>query len=190
MRDESELVTAAQAGDTAALDLLLRQHVDRVHAVCRRILGNDHDAADATQNALIAIVRALPRFDGRSSFATWAHRIASNASIDELRRRRRRPLLSNDREDSGFEPPDPTSWRFDQRLVDREAVEAALLQLPDDFRLPVVLRDVLDLEYADIAEQLEVPVGTVKSRIARGRAALVTILGNQSVQPERPNQAP
>ena len=75
-----ELVAAAQRGDTAALDQLLRIHFDRIHAVCRRITGNSHDAADASQNALIAIVKALPRFDGRSSFATWAYRIATNAA--------------------------------------------------------------------------------------------------------------
>ena len=84
--------TAAQGGDRGALDQLLRRHYDRVHAVCRRITGNDADAADAAQEAMIAIVRNLDRFDGRSSFGTWAYRIATNASLDELRRRKRRRL--------------------------------------------------------------------------------------------------
>ena len=100
-----ELVAAAQRGDTAALDQLLRLHFDRIHAVCRRITGNSHDAADASQNALIAIVKALPRFDGRSSFATWAYRIATNASLDELRRRGRRPVLAI-ADDEPTEPAD------------------------------------------------------------------------------------
>ena len=83
------------------MDQLLRRHYERVHAVCRRITGSDSDAADAAQEAMIAIVRAIPRFDGRSSFGTWAYRIATNASLDELRRRRRRPALADTRGRSG-----------------------------------------------------------------------------------------
>ena len=91
--DDAQLVTAAQAGDRGALDQLLRRHYDRVHSVCRRITGSASDADDACQEALIKIVRNLPRFDGRSSFGTWAYRIATNASLDELRKRQRRPSL-------------------------------------------------------------------------------------------------
>jgi RNA polymerase sigma-70 factor (ECF subfamily) len=189
-RSDSELVAAAQQGDTAALDLLLRTHFDRVFAVCRRITGNPHDAADASQNALIAIVRALPNFDGRSSFATWAYRIASNASLDELRRRGRRPLLAVGDDDETPEPADTSSWKFDEQLVDRDAIDAAIRDLPDDFRIPLVLRDIVDLEYAEIADQLGIPLGTVKSRIARGRAALMSKLsGNQPTDPKRPTEA-
>lgn len=185
-----ELVAAAQGGDTAALDQLLRSHFDRIHAVCRRITGNQHDAADASQNALIAIVKALPRFDGRSSFATWAYRIATNASLDELRRRGRRPVLAI-ADDEPTEPADTASWRFDEQLADRDAIETALGALPDEFRIPLVMRDLLDLEYAEIADQLGVPLGTVKSRIARGRAALMSKLsGNQSPESPRPTEAP
>jgi RNA polymerase sigma-70 factor (ECF subfamily) len=189
-RSDSELVAAAQQGDTAALDLLLRTHFDRIYAVCRRITGNVHDAADASQNALIAIVRALPNFDGRSSFATWAYRIASNASLDELRRRGRRPLLAVGDDDETPEPADTSSWKFDEQLVDRDAIDAAIRDLPDDFRIPLVLRDIVDLEYAEIADQLGIPLGTVKSRIARGRAALMSKLsGNQPTEPQRPTEA-
>ena len=82
---------AAQEGDRAALDALLRRHHDRIHAVCRRLAGNEADALDATQEALIAIVRGIRRFDGRAAFSTWAYRVATNACLDELRRRKRRP---------------------------------------------------------------------------------------------------
>lgn len=190
MRSDTDLVADAVAGDTAALDLLLRRHFDRVFAVCRRILGNEHDAADASQQALIAIVRALPQFDQRASFGTWAYRIATNACLDELRRRKRRPAPIDLDTDRTVDMADPTLGRFDQRLVDRDAVESALGDLPEEFRLPVVLRDVLDLDYAEIAEQLDLPVGTVKSRISRGRSALLHILGNQTSTSNRPNQAP
>ena len=82
---------AARSGDRQALEDLLRRHHDRLHAVCRRLTGNDADALDATQEALIAVVRGIDRFDERSSFKTWAYRVATNAALDELRRRRRRP---------------------------------------------------------------------------------------------------
>src|SRR5215218_11364724 len=92
--DDRQLVAAAQAGDRAALDTLLRRHYDGVHAVCRRIAGSSRDADDAAQEAMIGIVRGLAKFDGRSAFSTWAYRIATNAALDELRRRRRRPPLA------------------------------------------------------------------------------------------------
>ena len=111
---DHELVTAAQGGDRGALDQLLRRHYDRVHAVCRRITGHDADAADAAQDAMIAIVRNLDRFDGRSSFGTWAYRIATNASLDELRRRKRRarPDIERRRPSIAYrERADPDSGR-------------------------------------------------------------------------------
>ncbi|MBI4884993.1 MAG: sigma-70 family RNA polymerase sigma factor, partial [Actinobacteria bacterium] len=169
--DDLSLVTAAQGGDRNALDRLLRRHFDRMHAVCRRITGNEADAADAAQEAMIAVVRGIARFDGRSTFATWAYRIATNASLDELRRRRRRPQLAGrerDDHDHGPRPaPEPIDHDADlriQHLADRFDLDAALAALPEDFRLPVVLRDVADLDYAEIAEALDIPIGTVKSR--------------------------
>ena len=90
LNDEA-LVGAAQAGDRAALDALLRRHHDRVVAICRQLCRDRSDADDAAQEALIAIVRGLDRFDGRSRFSTWAYRVTTNCCMDELRRRRRRP---------------------------------------------------------------------------------------------------
>ena len=85
---------AAADGDSAALDELLRSHTALVHGVCRRILGNPDDALDATQEALLAIARKIGSFDGRSKFSTWAYRVATNAALDEARRRGRRPVPS------------------------------------------------------------------------------------------------
>ena len=189
-------MTAAQGGDRGALDQLLRRHYDRVHAVCRRITGHDADAADAAQDAMIAMVRNLDRFDGRSSFGTWAYRIATNASLDELRRRKRRaiPISADDDEHHQAEIADPDSGQRIDAVGDHLALDVALRQLGDDYRLPVVLRDVADLDYAEIAGVLDIPIGTVKSRIARGRAALAQALsphtGNQTTDPERPSRAP
>ena len=185
-------MTAAQAGDRGALDQLLRRHYDRMHAVCRRITGNDADAADAAQEAMIAVVRGLDRFDGRSAFGTWVYRIATNASLDELRRRRRRPQLAGrDRDhEHTSEPVDFDSELRIAHLADRFELDAALADLPEDFRVPVVLRDVADLDYAEIAEALNVPIGTVKSRIARGRAQVAATIsrgnGNQHPNADRP----
>jgi RNA polymerase sigma-70 factor, ECF subfamily len=181
-------VTAARSGDRVALDALLRTHYDRVYAVCRRITGNDADAADAAQNALIAIVRGLPRFDGRSAFASWAYRVATNASLDELRRRKRRGTVGLPDENEG--EPAADDRPFDADVTERMALDAALDRLPDEFRAPVVLRDMLDLDYAQIAELLGIPPGTVRSRISRGRAALAKLLGNQTPSHDRPSSQP
>lgn len=187
--DDRSLVAAAQAGDSRALDTLLRRHYDLVHAICRRIAGGSRDADDATQEAMISIVRGLPRFDGRAAVSTWIYRIATNAALDELRRRKRRPGLHAVRDDDDRAEPevvDPLGQRRVEGVVDRLAVDAALEQLPEEFRVAVVLRDVADLDYAEIATALDVPVGTVKSRIARGRSQLVAILGNRDDGRQRP----
>lgn len=171
----NDLIDRARDGDKAALDALLREHYDRLFAVCRRLTGNDSDAADACQEALIAIVRNIGKFDGRSSFGTWAYRIATNASLDELRRRRRRPTpdepVVSDRADSS------DGGDIGVAIADRLALDAAIAQLSPEFRAAVVLRDVAGLDYAEIAEALDIPAGTVRSRIARGRAALADALG-------------
>ncbi len=203
--DDRALVAAAQGGDRTALDRLLRLHQPRIYAVCRRMARNDADALDATQDALIAIVRGLPRFDGRSRFSTWAYRIATNTCLDELRRRKRRPelRLSDDgAATSRFDhagpiasdPPGGVDVTGD-RVAERLAVEAALERLPPEFRAAVVLRDLCQLDYAEIAEVLDVPIGTVRSRIARGRGQLADLLspsagGNSTHPPERRTSAP
>jgi len=174
--DDAALVTAAQGGDRFALDQLLRRHYDRIHAVCRRIAGSTKDADDACQEALIKIVRNLPRFDGRSSFGTWAYRIATNASLDELRKRQRRPALHVVGEDDRPETADPTADLYTESFPDQLVLDDALERLPEDLRLAVVMRDVADFDYAEIADALDIPLGTVKSRISRGRAALASDL--------------
>jgi RNA polymerase sigma-70 factor (ECF subfamily) len=190
-------VTAAQAGDRQALDVLLRRHYDRIHALCRRLAGNDADALDATQEALLAIVRGLPQFDGRAAFSTWTYRVATNACLDELRRRSRRPRpgLAEEPDDGELAfsqaTAGPASRPFDDAAADRLDVDAALAELSDEFRGAVVLRDLCQLDYAEIAEVLDIPPGTVRSRIARGRAQLARILGgNPEAAINRPRTRP
>lgn len=158
------------------MDDLLRRHYDRLFAVCRRVAGNDADAADGCQEALIAIARGLPKFDGRSTFKTWSYRVATNACLDEVRRRGRRPLAVAETPESTID-----DVRIESRLGDRMELDEALAQLTEEFRAPVLMRDVGGLDYAEIAETLGLPPGTVRSRIARGRKQLSSILGNQQL---------
>ena len=207
-------MTAAQAGDRGALDALLRRHHERLWRLCRRVVGNDHDAQDALQDALVAIARGIRRFDGRSAFSTWSYRVATNACLDELRRRRRRPLpgalgAGDAATEDGSTTPavhDPLDRSDGHRLVfasgdgsgaaaieavgSRIDVDAALARLPHDFRVAVVLRDLCDLDYAEIGRVLDLPAGTVRSRIARGRGQLADLLGNPATPTERPTPAP
>jgi RNA polymerase sigma-70 factor (ECF subfamily) len=189
---DDELIAAARAGDRAATERLLRLHQPQIHAVCRRITGNDADALDATQEALIAVVRGLPRFDGRAKFSTWCYRIATNACLDELRRRRRRPVVGlPDHDGMPIEPVDARAGERIDAIAERDELDAALGELPIEFRAAVVLRDLCQLDYAEIATVLDIPAGTVRSRIARGRAQLAELLGgNQTGAAERPTRAP
>ena len=195
--DELEpLLEAARSGDGRAMEELLRLSYDHVYPVCRRLVGNDTDAADAAQEALISVVRGLRRFDGRSRYTTWLYRIAVNASIDELRRRSRRrvvPFRATTAVTRGASIPStaPASEMAEpvfrgvgpEDVVGMLDVEAALLALPLDYRSAVVLRDICGLDYAEIAEVLAIPGGTVRSRIARGRSLLA---GRLKPDPEAP----
>jgi RNA polymerase sigma-70 factor (ECF subfamily) len=136
------------------------------------------------------VARGIRRFDGRSAFSTWTYRVATNACLDELRRRTRRPVpgLPDDLGHGDHSDLGAVTAAGIEVLPDRLAIDAALAQLPEDFRVPVVLRDLCDLDYAEIALTLGLPPGTVRSRIARGRAQLARLLdpGNQPLDPERP----
>ena len=192
--DDRSLVAKAQQGDRSALDQLLRTHYDRIYGICRRIAGNDADAADATQEALMAIVRGLPKFDNRAKFTTWSYRVATNACLDELRRRKRRPTpaLVDEHDAWSEQNTDETEPAFDEQFAVRDELAAVLEQLPEEFRIPVLLRDVGGLDYAEIAETLAIPPGTVRSRIARGRTKLAELLnsGNQTTADQRQNLQP
>lgn len=176
------LIQRAKRGDSVATDALLRLHYDSVRAVCHRIVVNKADAEDATQHALISIVRALPGFDGRAKFSTWVYRIATNAALDEVRRIRRRPTPTDI--DATFVLPVADGTGAVEAQMD---VAQALALLPEEYRTTLVLRHVADLDYEEIAEIQGVPVGTVRSRLARGRAQLAEILGNQDTSTGRHN---
>lgn len=181
MTNDEFLVRRAVSGDRDALESLLRAHYDSVRAVCHRIVINAEDADDATQMALIAISRSITSFEFRSSFSTWVYRLATNAALDELRRIRRRPLAVDD---SVLDRPiGDTTDRVDLRV----AIDGALARLSPEFRVVMVLRHVANLDYEEIASIIDVPVGTVRSRLSRARAQMAATLGNHDGMPERQN---
>ena len=178
---QDQLLERAQNGDPSAVDELLRFHYSAVHAVCHRMVLSREGADDAVQNALIAIVKGLPRFDGRAAVSTWVYRIATNAAIDEIRRVKRQPRTTEitettqPRTSSGHEV-DPIN-ELEDRLDRSSLVASALARVPEEFRAALVLRFVADLDYNEIAEALNIPVGTVRSRLARGRKLMAEYLG-------------
>ena len=169
---EKQLLALAKGGNSRALDDLLRTQYDRIFAVCRRITCSEADGADAAQEAMMSIVRHLDRYDGTAAFSTWVYRIATNAALDELRRRSRRPIPVDELHEVVHLGVGDTASRVAQRLE----VDAALALLPTDYRVAVTLRDLCDLDYAEIASVLGIPLGTVRSRIARRNSASVPVL--------------
>jgi RNA polymerase sigma-70 factor (ECF subfamily) len=162
------LLRAHADGDRTAFDTLVRRHRDRMWAVALRTLGDPEEAADAVQDALISAFRSADRFRGDSAVTTWLHRIVVNACLDRVRRRQARPTVE-------FPETDLPGPEIDTDVV--LDVHAALAALPIDQRAAIVLVDMEGFSVADAAEVLEVPVGTVKSRCARGRARLAAMLG-------------
>ena len=170
-----ELVERYLAGDTAAFDELMRAHQDRVFGVCLRMLRDREAALDATQETFITVFRKADRFAGRSAFSTWLYRVAVNTCHDAARRSGRH------RPESLPEATDPADERAGDEFAAvelRPDLEAAVESLPDEFRAAVVLSDLNGLALQTVAEILEVPIGTVKSRVFRGRKLLANMLGN------------
>jgi RNA polymerase sigma-70 factor (ECF subfamily) len=171
---DGELVRRFLAGDAGAATELITRHERRVYAVCLRVLGNPDDAADAAQDALLAMIRKLDGFRGEAAFTTWLYRVAMNVCYDHLRRAKRRPVL---RRDDDAPAPEPALDDHADAVAGAHDIAAALEQVPEDFRVAIVLADVHDLPYDEIAKVLDLPVGTVKSRVHRGRIALAKALG-------------
>ena len=171
---DGELVRRFLAGDAGAATELITRHERRVYAVCLRVLGNPDDAADAAQDALLAMIRKLDGFRGEAAFTTWLYRVTMNVCYDHLRRAKRRPVL---RRDDDAPVPEPALDDHADAVAGAHDVAAALEQVPEDFRVAIVLADVHDLPYDEIAKVLDLPVGTVKSRVHRGRIALAKALG-------------
>lgn len=173
--DEEKLIERAVRGDAQAFNELMAGHEKRMFAVAMRMFGSREDAEDCLQDAMIRIYRSIATFRFQSSFATWVYRVTMNTCLDELRRRRNRPNTSLDGLlDTGWAPTDShdTPEQHALRTEARRSISAFIQELPEDMRAAVVLRDIQGLSYEDIAAALDTNVGTVKSRISRGREKL------------------
>ena len=174
-RDE-ELVRRFRAGEPEAFTDLVRRHQHRVYSVCLRVLGDADAAADVAQETFLTVLRKLDGFRGDAAFTTWLHRVAVNACYDELRRKRRRPMLHAVAEDGPEHEAGPPAPDHADEVAGTHDVAAALASIPEEFRMALVLADVQDMAYEQISKVLDVPVGTVKSRVHRGRLALAVAL--------------
>jgi len=154
------------------------RHSPRVYNVALRMLGDADEARDATQDAFLTVVRKAKQFRGDAAFSTWLHRIAVNACYDILRKRRRQPMLRRV-DDEGDPLPEIGPPVADHADATAGSVDAsrALQEIPDEYRIVLILADVQDLPYDEIARTLDVPIGTVKSRVHRGRVALARVMG-------------
>jgi RNA polymerase sigma-70 factor (ECF subfamily) len=171
---DAPLVARARRGDRWAFEQLVERHQHRLFTLAARTLGSVDEAGDAVQEAFIRAWLALPRFRGGSLFSTWLYRITLNAAHDQRLKRRAEPL-----EETG-EPADPQDAFAVSELS--SALQQALNGLEDEYRVAVVLYDVLGCSYREIAELTEVPEGTVKSRIFRGRSRLAELLGTTAAE--------
>lgn len=170
---ESAVIRRAQQGDADAFEALVAARRQRLWSVCLRVTGDRHDAEDALQDALTAAWLHLAGFRGDARFDTWLYRIASNAALAVVRRRRERVVDPFDLGES--DQLDPRRDHADQ-VGDTDRVRRALAALPEQFREAVVLREIADLTYDEIAAQQGVGVQTVKSRLNRARAQLQAAL--------------
>jgi RNA polymerase sigma-70 factor (ECF subfamily) len=176
---DEQLLAAAREGDEAAFGDFVRRHADTVHRWMARAVGED-DADDATQEVFLKAYRGLSSFRGEAPPRAWLASIADNAVKNRYRSRSRfrRVFAPSWDDDSGFEPAAAGNGPEDDARVgeSRRLVTEALSRLEPEFRMPVVLRDIEEWSYEEIAASLSLPLGTVKSRIARGRGQLREIL--------------
>lgn len=184
---DHELIESARGGDEAAFGEIMTRYRGAITNYLYRFLNDYEEAVDLAQETFVRVYFALDRYHTNFAFSTYIYRIATNLAISELRRRKRRRLMSltglfqsEDERDIEFQPPDTRSLP-DADLVDDErsrAIGRAIAALPEKYRVPVVLRDVEGRTYEEIAEIMQLGLGTTKSRISRGRALLKDKLQN------------
>jgi RNA polymerase sigma-70 factor (ECF subfamily) len=183
--DETVLVDALRAGDPRAFETMVRQNAGRMLAVARRLVGNDEEARDVVQDALLSAFRSMARFEGQSRVSTWLHRIVVNTALMKLRTRRRKPEESIEPllpsfNDDGHHAVRFSEWEGADRVLEREEVRKvvrdAIDEMPEAYRTVLMLRDIEELSTDEAAEALEITPNTVKTRLHRARQALRTVL--------------
>ena len=181
MNEEQRWIAAARNGDQESFEKLVRLYEKRVFSLTSRMCRNSADAEEAAQEAFLSAWQALPAFRGDASFATWLYRLVSNACVDILRREGRHQAMAGpslDDEESSPEPPDksPSPHALAERAELRRQIEAGLAALPPEYRQVLILREIHQCTYDEIAQICSIDLGTVKSRINRGRKRLRKIL--------------
>jgi RNA polymerase sigma-70 factor (ECF subfamily) len=174
---DAQLLARVLEGDHDAFTQIMRNHEDRVFSVCLRIMGNRDHALDATQETFLTAFRKAGQFQGNSALGTWIYRIAVNTCYDQLRRQKRRRV---DPIPDHVDPADHLAEEAVESAGLRPEIQRALAALSDDYRSAVILSDIEGLGLPEVAEILGIPVGTVKSRVFRGRRLLAQHLGNQN----------
>ncbi|MDG2145636.1 MAG: RNA polymerase sigma factor RpoE [Porticoccaceae bacterium] len=181
---DQQLVVRVQEGDKRAFDLLVLKYQHKVHAIVGRFVRDTDEVADVVQEAFIKAYRALPKFRGESQFYTWLYRIAVNTAKNYLVSRSRRPPGSDvDIDDAEYysgseylkDLGTPENQLFRDEL--ESVIVKSIAELPEDLRTAVTLREYEGLSYEEIAEIMECPVGTVRSRIFRARETIDTVVG-------------
>ncbi len=181
MEDDAKLVQRCIAGENSAWETLLKAHTRKIFNLCYRFTGRPSEAEDLTQEVFIKIFQTLKSFDAaQGTFATWLGRVARNHLVDHYRRTRRDRITSSLDEEEGAMEQMPSHAAGPSAEVEsrerRELLQMGLDKLSPDLREAVILRDLKDLDYDEIARVLSVPQGTVKSRINRGRLELARVL--------------
>jgi RNA polymerase sigma-70 factor, ECF subfamily len=192
--DDETLAAQARAGDRGALAALLERHQLRLFNVALRVVGDREDAADVTQDALLQVVQRVHTYRGDARFTTWLTRVTINQAITFLRKRKRRPAAAMSTLGNGHGGGDGPSFESSleqarepspaygvEQDEQHARLHAALQRVDEDFRAVLVLRDIEQMDYAAIGQVLDLPLGTVKSRLFRGRLMLREMLRN----PER-----
>jgi RNA polymerase sigma-70 factor (ECF subfamily) len=177
--DDWQLVQRVQGGDKTAFDVLVLKYQHKIVKLVMRYVQDPSESQDVAQEAFIKAYKALPNFRGESAFYTWLYRIAINTAKNYLVARKRRPL------DYDVDLQDPTQYEMQARVSDiatpeghalgeevREVVAEAVEKLPEDLRMAIVLREIEGMSYEEIAQAMDCPVGTVRSRIFRAREAI------------------
>jgi RNA polymerase sigma-70 factor (ECF subfamily) len=181
---DATLLALVVKGDHRAFTELMERHEDRVFSVCLRLMGNREAALDASQETFLTLFRKADQYSGAAAVGTWLYRIAVNTCYDLLRKARRRPA------EPLPEHVDPADPRMEEAFTSvelRPSIEAALASLPEEYQVAVILSDLEGLGLPEVAEILSVPLGTVKSRVFRGRRRLAEILGNHASPSRHPN---
>lgn len=176
------LIKRSKKGDTDSFEQLVSNYQVSAYNIAYRMLGNKEDASDCTQDAMIKVFRSISKFKGNSSFSTWMYRIVINTCKDFIRKKKEVLYLDNDiKGEEGnikreLEDSSDTPETILERKELKKEIEKAIMEINSDHREVIVLRDIREYSYEEIAEILDCSIGTVKSRINRGRKALKDVL--------------